>query len=63
MMGDMKKKYTIATGHFGETSSVEPETFFGYINTFMNQYKVPETRVEATRLVCTSTIFSDTFPI
>ena len=40
MMGDMKKKYTIATSHFAEASSVEPEVFFGYFNTFMLQYTV-----------------------
>ena len=40
MMGDMKKKYTIATSHFAESSSVEPETFFGYFNTFILQYMV-----------------------
>ena len=39
-MGDMKKKYTIATSHFAEASSVEPETFFGYFNTFIMQYSV-----------------------
>ena len=40
MMGDMKKKYTIATSHFAESSNVEPETFFGYFNTFILQYSV-----------------------
>lgn len=38
MMGDMKKKYTIATSHFAESSNAEPETFFGYFNTFIMQY-------------------------
>ena len=40
MMGDMKKKYTIATSHFAESSNVEPETFFGYFNSFILQYTV-----------------------
>lgn len=39
MMGDMKKKYTLATSHFAENSSIEPETFFGYFNTFIQQYR------------------------
>ena len=34
----MKKKYTIATSHFAEPSSSEPEQFFGYFNTFITQF-------------------------
>jgi len=37
-MGEMKKKYLIATQHFAEPSSIEPEAFFGNFNTFFMQY-------------------------
>lgn len=39
-MGEMKKKYLIATQHFAEPSSIEPEAFFGNFNTFFMHYKV-----------------------